>query len=500
MKNNDYLVMKDIHKSFSSVEVLKGVKFSVKRGEIHGFLGGNGAGKSTFMNILGGIYSKDSGEIYIDGKPVEITNPMQAINHGIAFIHQELKLFSMRSIADNIFMSRLPVKGPLRLVDDAAKNQAAQKWLDLIELDADARTIVERLSLAEQQMVEIAKALSYESQIIIFDEPTSSLTGKETQTLFRIIRKLKAAGACIIYISHKFEEVFELCDRVTVLRDGTDVGTVNVSETTTDELVGMVIGVRLEQYYPPIPALLSEEIILEAKSLTNRKLRDVSFNLKKGEILGIFGLVGAGRSELARAIFALDYLRSGELYVRGKRIAMKSPRALMRAGISFLTENRREEGLVLSMDINNNLNLPIIDKLTIPVVNYLKYNLMKKNTSGAVEQFHVVAKGAKQRVKQLSGGNQQKIVLSKWFLSDPDVFILDEPTRGVDIKTKAEIYEQIVGMTSAGRSVIVISSEAPEILGICHRILIMKDGRIANEYIRGEATEEKLIKSAMGGD
>ncbi|MDD5017151.1 MAG: sugar ABC transporter ATP-binding protein [Eubacteriales bacterium] len=500
MESNDYLIMKDIHKSFSSVEVLKGVDFSVKRGEIHGFLGGNGAGKSTFMNILGGIYSKDSGDIYINNKKVEIANPMRATQNGISFIHQELKLFSMRSIADNIFISRLPLKGPFKLIDEVEKNKMAKKWLDMIELDVSPKTIVERLSIAEQQMVEIAKALSYESQIIIFDEPTSSLTKKETQTLFRIIRKLKEARACIIYISHKFEEIFELCDRVTVLRDGKDVGTVNVSETTTDELVSMVIGERLDQYFPTVPPLTSEENALEAKNFVNYKLNDISFSLKKGEILGIFGLVGAGRSELARAVFGLDHLVSGELFINGKKTVIKSPQAAIRARLSFLTEDRRSEGLVLSMDINSNLNLPIINKTIIPIIGLLKQRQMKANTTEAFSQFHIIARDAKQRVKFLSGGNQQKVVLSKWFLSSPKVFIFDEPTRGIDVKTKAEIYEQIVNMTSAGCSAIVISSEAPEIIGICHRILVMKGGRIVGEYLRENATEEKLIKSAMGGE
>lgn len=500
MRQDDYLIMRDIHKSFSTVEVLKGVDFSVRKGEIHGFLGGNGAGKSTFMNILGGIYTKDSGEIWINGEQVEISSPIQSIRHGISFIHQELKLFSMRSVADNIYMSRLPVKGPLKLVDDQQKNAMAKEWLDQIDLKIDPGTVVERLSIAEQQMVEIAKALSYQAQIIIFDEPTSSLTKKETEILFRIIRKLRNEGACIIFISHKFDEVFDLCDRVTVLRDGKNVGTVAIADTNTDELVSMVIGRKLDQYYPEIDFQPQEKIALEVRHFCNRKLKDVNLSLHKGEILGIFGLVGAGRSELARAIFGLDYLQKGQVLIDGDEKKITSPTSAMSNGIGFLTEDRRGEGLVLGMDISDNLNVPIISKLMIPVIGLLQRKKIRKNTEDAFEKFQIRASGPRQKVKQLSGGNQQKVVLAKWFLTDPEIFILDEPTRGVDIKVKTELYEQIVKLASSGRSVIVISSEAPEILGISHRILVMRRGQIAGEFLRRDATEEKLVKCAMGGE
>lgn len=500
MECSNYLVMKDIYKSFSSVKVLNGIDFCIRKGEVHGCLGGNGAGKSTLMNILGGIYTKDKGSIFIDGREVEINSPMQAIEHGISFIHQELKLFSMRSVADNIFMSRLPTKGT-GLVDDRAKNQKAKKWLDIIGLDIDPKVNVEQLSIAEQQMVEIAKALSYESQIIIFDEPTSSLTDKEVKTLFKVINTLKKEGVCIIFISHKFDEIFEICDRVTVLRNGENVGTVKISETNTDELVSMVIGVKLDRYYPPIKELTSNEIIFEVKNLVNRKLKNVSFTLKKGEILGIFGLVGAGRSELARAIFGLDYLHSGEIYIQGKQVCIKSPKKAIDAGISFLTEDRRGEGLILNMDINSNINLPKIKSITIPLVGLVKREKEIENTKNAFKKFKIVAENAYQKVKTLSGGNQQKVVLSKWFMTSSQVIILDEPTRGVDIRAKSEIYEFISQITGTGRSVIVISSEVSEILGICHRILVMRDGSIVKEILNSkEIQEEEIMAYAMGGD
>lgn len=497
MQPSNSLVMKDIRKSFSGIEVLKGCDFSVRKGEIHGFLGSNGAGKSTFMNILGGIYSMDAGEIYIDGKKVEISSPMQSMRHGISFIHQELKLFSMRSVADNIYMSSLPTNA-LGLIDDKKVNEMARNWLERIELDVPPQTIVEDLSIAEQQMVEITKALSIQAQIFIFDEPTSSLTRKETQVLFRIIRKLRDDGASIIFISHKFNEVLELCDRVTVLRDGKNVGTVNVVETNIDELVSMVVGIRMEQYYPEIKNSPTEETALQVSHFQNHKLNDISFSLKKGEILGLFGLVGSGRSELARAIFGLDYVSSGELRVYGEKKKITSPKEAMNNKIGFLTEDRRGEGLVLGLDIDSNLNIPILKKLTVPGVDFLRKNKMLENTAMAINQFKIMAASPKLRVKLLSGGNQQKIVLAKWFLTDPDIFILDEPTRGVDIKTKADLYERIVDLAASGRSILMISSEAPELLGISHRILVMRNGRVVGEFMRADASEEKIVRCAMG--
>ncbi len=498
MKDKDYLEMKGIHKSFAGVSVIKNVDFSARRGEVHGLLGGNGAGKSTFMNILGGIYFKDKGKIFIDGKEVEITNSMQAIEQGISFIHQELKLFSLRPVAENITISNLPIRRPFGFVDDRKKNEIAKKWLDMVGLDVNPNKRLGELSIAEQQMVEIAKALSFEPKIMIFDEPTSSLTHNEVRKLFEVINRLKSEGVCIIYISHKFEEIFEICDRVTVLRNGENAGTVNIKDTNNDELISLVIGKKLEQYFPPVTKPKSDETILEVRNMINRKLKDVSFYLKKGEILGLFGLVGAGRSELARGIFGMDYVHSGEIYISGQKVKINSPQDAIKAGISFLTENRREEGLVLQMDISDNITLPIISELT-NLIGHINGKKEKKIAKNSFDSFHIVANGLAQKVRTLSGGNQQKVVLAKWFLTNSNILILDEPTRGVDVGVKAEIYELINKMAQEGLSTIFISSEAPEILGVCHRILVMKDGKITGEFAHEEATQEKLMAKAMGG-
>ncbi len=501
MEKNDYLVIENIHKSFYGVEVLKGVNFSVASGEVHGLLGGNGAGKSTLMNVLGGLYAKDAGRILIGGKEVEITDSKAAEQAGIGFIHQELKLFDLRSVAENIMISNLPTRGMFRLVDDRKKNEEAKKWLEVVGLKVEPATRLGELSIAEQQQVEIAKALSLNAKILIFDEPTSSLTNRETKILFGIINKLKAEGACIIYISHKSDEIFQICDRVTVLRNGENVGTLDTGTATNDELVSLIIGRKLEQYFPELPAAPGPEAVkvLEVKNLVNKKLAGVSFDVRKGEILGLFGLVGAGRSETARAIFGLDYIASGEIWLDGKQVKITSPRKAMKSGLSFLTENRREEGLIMKMDIKNNLTFPILKRITVPGLGYVKRRKELGLVKDAFQKFLIKATGPKQRVSTLSGGNQQKVVLSKWFMTDSNVLILDEPTRGVDVGAKVEIYELIVEMVAKGLSVIMISCEESEILGMCHRILVMRDGKVLGEFDHDEVTQAKLVALCLEG-
>lgn len=501
MEKTDYLVLEDIRKSFFGVEILKGVSFSAAAGEVHGLLGGNGAGKSTLMNILGGIYSKDSGRILINGQEVQISNTKVAEQAGIAFIHQELKLFNLRSVAENIMISNLPTKKPFGLVDDRKKNEIAKRYLEEVGLNVEPTTQLGNLSIAEQQQVEIAKALSLNARIIIFDEPTSSLTNRETKILFSIIRKLKDGGACIIYISHKSDEIFEICDKVTVLRNGENVGTLDTKTATNDELVNLIIGRKLEQYFPDLPPAPGPDadLVMEVRDLNNKKLSHVSFGLRKGEILGLFGLVGAGRSETARAIFGMDYLASGEIYMEGNKVKITSPRKAMKHGISFLTENRREEGLILKTDIRRNLTFPILDRISVPGVGYVRRGKENQLVKDAFQQFLIKATGPEQRVSTLSGGNQQKVVLSKWFMTNSKVLILDEPTRGVDVGAKAEIYQLIVKMVAQGLSVILISCEESEMLGMCHRILVMRDGQIIGDFNREDATQEKLVGLCIGG-
>ncbi|MDO5111598.1 MAG: sugar ABC transporter ATP-binding protein [Clostridia bacterium] len=502
MEKQAYLEFRDIHKSFVGVSVLSGVSFSAYAGEVHGLLGGNGAGKSTLMNILGGLYTKDSGDIIINGKTVHITNALKAGEAGIGFVHQELKLFNSLSLAENIFMWRLPTKKPLGFVDDKTKNEEAVKWLRMVGLDFAPTVTVEELSIAEQQLVEIAKVLSMGARILILDEPTSSLTTGETKKLFEIIRQLKQQDVCIIYISHKFDEIFEICDSVTVLRDGKAVWTKPTSEVSNEDLTHAVIGRRLNQYFPQLPPAPDKDaqIILEAKDYKNKKLDKVSFSLRKGEILGVFGLVGAGRSELLRAVFGLDPLYEGETVLNGKPCVIHSPKDAMRHGIGFLTENRREEGLVLKMNIKHNLTMPILSRISIPVAGMMRFKTENKLVAEAFQRFLIKAEGPNQRAGHLSGGNQQKVVLSKWMLTDAPILLLDEPTRGVDIGAKAEIYELIVKLIEeTGTSVILVSSEAPEILGMSHRILVMRDGKIIAEHANDAVTEEELVLECARG-
>jgi len=493
-----YLDMQGITKSFPGVQVLKGISLQAKKGEIHALIGGNGAGKSTIMNILGGLLQKDEGTIFIDGAAAEIKTPGDARRFGISFIHQELKLFSYLSIAENICISNLPTRGALKFVDEEEKCRFAQKMLDLVGLNLAPQTKIEDISIAEQQLVEIAKALSGKTEILILDEPTSSLTDKEIHKLFEVMRSLKDRGVCILFISHKLEEIFEICDRVTVLRDGRNVGSEIVREITEDEIVRMMIGKQLDQYFPEKVFSDSNESVIRVEGLTNRKVKNVSFSVGEGEILGLFGLVGAGRSELARAIFGLDPIAGGKLFLNGKELQLKNCKQAIGSGIAFLTENRRTEGFIPEMGIRENVSMTVLNRLSRwGVINRRKdHDTVKR----AFQDFQIVSSGPEQIVKKLSGGNQQKVVLAKWMASDVRFLILDEPTRGVDVGAKAEIYDLIAAMAKEKKiGVLFISSEAPEILGISHRILVMNFGRITGEFTSREATQEKLLACAMRG-
>ena len=497
-ERKNYFEMQGITKSFPGVKVLKGVSFGVREGEVMGLIGGNGAGKSTLMNILGGLYRKDDGEILIQGKPANIRSPGDSKKYGIAFVHQELKQFPYLSVAENICMSNLPTSGLLRMVDEKKKHAYAKQVLEQVGLEVDTSTIMEELSIADQQLIEIAKALSGDTKILILDEPTSSITDKEIKKLFAVMDRLRKQGVCLIFISHKLNEVFEICDRVSVLRDGQIIGTREIAETTESEIVSMMIGRSLDQYYPKISVTESTHKLLEVSNFSNEKVHNVSFDLYEGEVLGIFGLVGAGRSELARAIFGLDPIESGALKIDGMPVKFRSSRQAIDAGIAFLTENRRSEGIIPEMGIRENVSLPILGSLcNLGVINRkADRNVVKK----AFEDFQIVASGPEQFVKTLSGGNQQKVVLAKWMATNVRVLILDEPTRGVDIGAKAEIYKLIAKMAKeTGLGVIIISSEEQEILGNCHRVLVMNGGRITGEFTRDEVTEEKMFACAMGG-
>ncbi|HPY36260.1 MAG TPA: sugar ABC transporter ATP-binding protein [Clostridia bacterium] len=499
MGKEAYLQLKNINKSFVGVPVLKDVSFTAYAGEVHALVGGNGAGKSTLMNILGGLYEKDSGEILIDGKPAEITNAQKAEQAGVGFVHQELKLFSSRSIAENIFMWRLPQKKPFGFVDDRAMKKEAAKWLKQVGITLDPSITVGELSLAEQQLVEIAKILSMNSRILILDEPTSSLTFSEVERLFEIMTKLKAEGVCIIYISHKLDEIFKICDSVTVLRDGKIISTSKISELTNEQLASTIVGRELDHYFPTLPDAPCEttENVLEVKDLKNQKLNGVSFELKKGEMLGIFGLVGAGKSETLRAIFGLDKLHSGTVAINGKVVKITTPKRAMKLGLGFVSEDRREEGLQLKLSIKHNLTLPILNRISIPVFYTVRIRRENKMVADAFKRFLIRAEGPSQRASRLSGGNQQKVVLSKWIMTNAPILMLDEPTRGVDVGAKAEIYNLISKLVrESGVSVIIVSSEEEEVLNMCHRTLIMRDGEVVAQCTNCETTEEELLLKA----
>lgn len=499
MSNGYFLEMRDIKKSFPGVQALKGVTLLVKKGEVHALVGENGAGKSTLMNVLGGVIQPDSGEIFIDGQKVVIRNPHEAQNIGIAFIHQELSLFPFLDIARNIFISNLP-RGVGGKIDFKVLYQKTEQLLEKVGLKRDPHTMVKDLTVAEKQMVEIAKALSFKTRILVLDEPTSSLTGREIDNLFQIIRGLKKEGVTIIYISHRLNEIFEICDSVTVLRDGEFVDSMPVAETNKEELIQKMVGKKLTMMFPQRAERKLGEVLLEVQELTKEPyFRDVSFFLRKGEILGVFGLVGAGRSEVARTIVGDMHRDGGKVLLKGEEVNFKHPREAIIAGIGFLTEDRRGEGLAVEMEVKNNVSMAIF-------WNHLKRGLLsldareeERRAREYVQELRIVTPSIYQKVKFLSGGNQQKVVVAKWLCADPQILILDEATRGIDVGAKAEIYQLTVDLAEKGMGVIFISSEIEEILGLSDRILVMYEGEVTAE-LSGEVTQEEVMYYATGGE
>ncbi len=494
-----FLEMRNISKSFPGVQALKNVTFRVKKGEVHGLVGENGAGKSTLMNILGGVLQPDSGEILIDGQKVTIRDPHEAQKLGIAFIHQEPTLFPFLSIARNIFISNLPTNGRGR-INFAALYDRSRELLQRVGLEKDPRTLVKDLTLAEKQMVEIAKALSFESKIFVLDEPTSPLTDKEVADLFRIIRELKARGETIIYISHRLNEIFEICDTVTVMRDGEVVDTMPVAQTNRFDLVRKMVGRELSMMFPERKNARRGKIILEIQRLTKEPyFRNVSFSLRAGEILGVFGLVGAGRSELARTIVG-DYRRdSGRIFLEGREIFFSHPREAIAHGVGFLTEDRRGEGLAPEMEVYKNISMAVFwHKLC----NGLRLDLRQEKDLAEkyVRELRIITPTIYQLAKNLSGGNQQKVVVAKWLCTNPKVLIVDEPTRGIDVGAKAEIYHIVANLADQGMGILFISSEIEEILGISDRILVMYEGEVTAEIPKEEATQERVMYYATGGE
>lgn len=488
--------MTGIRKSFGSNSVLRGVDFDIQAGEVHALMGENGAGKSTLMNILTGLHKADAGEIVINNETKRFENPKEAEEHGVSFIHQEMNTWPEMTVLENLFIGK-ELKNKLGWVKTKEMRSLAEATFDDLGVHIDLDADVKQLSVGQQQMIEIAKSLMTNAQVIIMDEPTAALTEREIDVLFKIIATLKQKKVAIIYISHRMEEIFKISDRITVMRDGVSIDTTLTKETTNDEVVRKMVGRDLEDYYPKKHSKIGE-VIFETKGLTQEnRFKDISFTVKSGEIVGFSGLMGAGRTEIMRSIFGIDELAEGEIYLEGEQITIKDPSTAIAKGIGFLTENRKEEGLILDYSIRDNISLPSID-------GFRKKGLIDTHAENdfaqlLMERLHVKAEDQSDSVSSLSGGNQQKVVLAKWIGIGSKILILDEPTRGVDVGAKREIYQLMNELADRGVAIIMVSSDLPEILGVSDRVIVVHEGHIAGELDKKEATEEKIMKLATGG-
>ena len=494
-KSMEYVLeLKNIYKSFPGVKVLEDVTLQVRPGEVHALMGENGAGKSTLMKILMGIYKADQGSIFLEGKETVIHGPKDAMSKGISMIHQELNTVLDMEVAENVFVGReLLKKGfeKLKIVDIARMREETGKYFREMNIDIDPRAKMRTLSVAEMQLVEIVKAISLNSRIIVMDEPTSAITEKEATVLFAQIERLKKQGVAIIYISHKMDEIFRISDTITVLRDGQWIGTKPAKELDNDMLIKMMVGRELTDIYPKDPVEIGD-VILEVKNLSRgKKVRDASFSLRKGEVLGIAGLVGAGRSELVETIFGLYPKTGGQIFLHGKEVHIKSAADAIKNKMALITEDRKQTGLNLIVSVKENIASVSIGKLsTHGIVNDKKINEVSEKY---IRELNIKIPDGNAIVGNLSGGNQQKVVLAKWLLDEPDIIIFDEPTRGIDIGAKRDIYLLINNLAKEGKAVIVISSEMAEVMGICDRILVMAEGRINGEVRREEFSQEVIM-------
>ncbi|UCF99651.1 MAG: sugar ABC transporter ATP-binding protein [Spirochaetaceae bacterium] len=485
-----------ITKYFPGIKALDEVDFNIRPGEVHALIGENGAGKSTLVKIITGIHQPDSGVILQNGEPVEFRNPIASQLAGIAAIHQEATMFPELSVTENIYMGHHLARRASRLLDWKGMKLKTRSLLEKLELEINLDTKVKDLSVAQRHMVEIVKALSVDAKIVIMDEPTSALSLREVEDLYKIIRQLKATGQAIVFISHKFEDIYEIADYFTVLRDGRYIGEGKVSETEVDEIVRMMVGRSLDQMFPKTKVQLGDTILkIEGLSKTGI-FKDISFDLHRGEILGFFGLVGAGRSEVMQAVFGIDTATSGKISVKGTELSITSPPVAMDRGIAYVPEDRQIQGTILDMSIQDNITLPIVDKLA-------SYSLLNFQKEGEItrefgERMEIKTSGWTQAVNSLSGGNQQKVVLAKWLATHPEILIMDEPTKGIDVATKARVHEFISQLAAEGLAIILISSEIPEILGMADRIVVMHEGKITACLNPSEADSETLVKAAMG--
>jgi ABC-type sugar transport system ATPase subunit len=487
------LEMNHIRKEFPGVIALKDVSLQLREGEVHALLGENGAGKSTLIKILGGIYTKDAGEIFINGGEVQINSVQDAHKNGISVIHQELVLVPHMTVAENIYLGREPLKKG-RFVDFKKMNSDAQKLLDSFELDIKSETEISELTIAQQQIVEIIKALSFNARILVMDEPTSSLSEKDVEFLFDNIRKLKKASVGIIYISHRMSELKKIADRITVIRDGEYIGTRDVDAATNDELIAMMVGRKLTNYYTRTFGHPKHKV-LEVRNLSDGKLlKDVSFELNSGEILGFAGLVGAGRSEVMKCIFGIDSVISGEIIVNGRQVVIKNPQDAMNMGIAFVPESRKREALFLDQTVQYNITIKALGDFIRGV--RVNHGVENNITKEYVDKMSIKTPSYSQTVGNLSGGNQQKVVIGRWLATKPKILILDEPTRGVDVGAKAEIYSIMNDLAKEGVAIIMISSELPEVINMSDRVVVMSNGRVTGCLSREGLTQERIMLHA----
>ena len=492
---SEYLLeLKGVSKSFPGVKALDNVQLALRPGTVHALMGENGAGKSTLMKCLFGIYKMDAGEIYMNGQKIQVDNPDEAMKLGLAMVHQELQPVPARSVAENLYLGRFPVKkiGPIQMIDHKKMYEDTAYWLHEVKMDFDPKAMLGDLSIGQMQSVEIAKAVSHQAKVVIFDEPTSSLSDNEVEALFRIMNDLRDKGVAMVYISHKMDEIKRIADDITIMRDGTYVGTWPAAELTTDQIIAKMVGRELTNVYPERKNEPGE-VILEVNDLCSiheNSFQHVSFNLRKGEILGFGGLVGAQRTELLEGVFGIRGIASGEIKINGKPVKIKKPSDAMKAGIGLITEDRRGNGIFGCLSIKDNVGVSVYNK-------YLKagFVLDHKRINGVVDdsikKLRIKTPSMKEHIANLSGGNQQKVIVARWLANDPDILIMDEPTRGIDVGAKHEIYEIMNDLAAQGKAIIMISSEMAELLGMSDRVYVMCDGKL-----RGEITEKEEMTQA----
>ena len=495
MEDNTLLEMKGICKEFPGVKALDNVSLKVRRGTVHALMGENGAGKSTLMKCLFGIYSKDRGDIFLEGEKIHFKNSKEALEHGVAMVHQELNQALKRSVMDNIWLGRYPTNFKF-VTSEKKMYEMTKEIFDDLGINTDPKRIMSTMPVAERQMVEIAKAVSYNSKVIVFDEPTSSLNDREVEHLFRIIDVLKKRGCGIIYISHKMEEILKISDDVTVMRDGTHAATEKAENLTMDKIIKLMVGRELTNRFPE-KTNSPGEVVLEVKELSGMysHVTDVTFTVKKGEILGVAGLAGAGRTELIETIFGLAERKNGDIKLDGRLVKNKNPQEAIKNGFALLTEERRSTGIFGILDILSNTVISSLKKYKF-LGAFLSDKKMREDTKWSIGAMRIKTPSDKTQIRTLSGGNQQKVILGRWLLTEPEVLMLDEPTRGIDVGAKYEIYQLILDLATRGKTVIMVSSEMPELLGVCDRILVMSGGKKAGELDAKTATQEEIMALA----